>query len=75
MKTIPDLTPLQRAILLSIKPDPKPGMYRNYSDLFRSFAGLLVLAACLLGAWWVLGEKQIIDSAGIEEYRRWLDGK
>jgi hypothetical protein len=75
MTQLPDLNPLQRAIVLSIKDDSKPGIYRNYSDLFRSFVGLLLLAACLLGAWWVLSEKQQIDDRGIEEYRRWLDRK
>jgi hypothetical protein len=70
MTNLPDLNPLQRAILLSVKPDPKPGMHRSYGEFFRSFAGLLVLAAYLLGVWWVLGEKQVIDSAGIEQ---WLE--
>jgi hypothetical protein len=42
----------------------------------RSFVGLVVLAAvCLCAVWWVLGEKQVIDPRGIEEYRRWLEGK
>jgi hypothetical protein len=42
MKQLADLNPLQRAIVLSIKDDPKPGIHRSYGEFFRSIVGLVV---------------------------------